>query len=257
MPMVSIIIPYYNSKRTIIRALESVVEQTFTDFEIILVDDGSHDNSHTIVDDYIKKNEKIKFTHYYQENAGPSEARNLGISKSDAEYIAFLDSDDSWASNKLEIQMKLISENKRKYFVKSELEYISFYRLLFRHYFHTSSSVIRKKVLDNIGGFPENQKYAEDTLLFARITRKYKTAVSKDFLVNTYKHLFGDSGLSENLKESNKYELNNFKALRRENVNSTKKITIFLYVLVLLFEYVKYFRKILIVFFRNNFNKKY
>jgi hypothetical protein len=51
----------------------------------------------------------------------------------------------------------------QKYFVKSELEYISFYRLLFRHYFHASSSVIRKKVLDNIGGFPEKQKYSEDT----------------------------------------------------------------------------------------------
>ena len=273
MPMVSIIIPYYNSKRTIIRTLESVAGQTFTDFEIILVDDGSNDNTHVIVDDYIKEYNKIDFKHYYQENAGPSEARNLGISRSDAEYIAFLDSDDSWVSNKLEIQMKLISENEidllgsniniveksgqiiLKYFVKSKLEYISFYRLLFRHYFHTSSSVIRKKVLDNIGGFPEKQKYAEDTLLFARITRKYKTAVSNDFLVNTYKHLFGDSGLSGNLKESNKYELNNFKELRRENVYGTKKISLFLYVLLLLFEYVKYFRKNLIVFFRNIFLK--
>ena len=273
MPMVSIIIPYYNSKRTIIRTLESIAGQTFTGFEIILVDDGSNDNTHIIVDDYIKKHKKIVFKHYYQENAGPSEARNLGISKSDAEYIAFLDSDDSWVSNKLEIQMKLMSENKidllgsninilepsgqiiRKYFVKSELEYISFYRLLFRHYFHTSSSVIRKKTLDYIGGFPEKQKYAEDTLLFARITRKYKTAVSNDFLVNTYKHLFGDSGLSGNLKESNKYELNNFKILRRENVNGAKKISFFIYVLVLLFEYVKYFRKNLVVFFRNIFKK--
>jgi len=177
MPMVSVVIPYYNSAGTIIKSLESAVEQTFTDFEIILVDDGSNDNTHFIVDDYIKKHKEIKFKHYYQENAGPSEARNLGISKSAAGYIAFLDSDDSWVSNKLEIQMKLMSENKidllgsninilepsgqiiRKYFVKIKLEYMSFYRLLFRHYFHTSSSVIRKKVLDNIGGFPEKQKY--------------------------------------------------------------------------------------------------
>jgi hypothetical protein len=92
-------------------------------------------------------------------------------------------------------------------------------------------------------------------MLFARITRKHKTAVSRDFLVNTYNHLFGDSGLSGNLKESNKYELNNFKELRRENINGTKKINLFLYVLRLLFEYVKYFRKIIIVFFRNNFKK--
>jgi len=266
--MVSVVIPYYNSAGTIINSLESAVEQTFTDFEIILVDDGSNDNTHVIVDDYIKKNEKIHFKHYYQKNAGPSEARNMGISKSDAEYIAFLDSDDAWVSNKLEIQMRLLAENEidllgsniniletngqiiRKYFVTSKLEYISFYRLLFRHYFHTSSSVIRKKVLDNIGGFPEKQKYAEDTLLFNKTARKYKAAVSNEFLVNVYKPLFGDSGLSGNIKESNKYELNNFKVLRMENANSPKKIGLFLYVLVLLFEYVKYLRKNLIVFFR-------
>ena len=161
MSIVSVIIPYYNSERTIIRAIESAVTQTFTDFEIILVDDGSKDNSHIIVDDYIKKQNKIKFQHYYQENAGPAEARNLGISKSDAGHIAFLDSDDSWVSNKLEIQMKLMAENKidllgsnisiietdgkiiRHYYVQRQLEYISFYKLLFKHYFYTSSVVIR------------------------------------------------------------------------------------------------------------------
>ena len=268
MLMVSVIIPYYNSENTIIRAVESVTKQTFTDFEIILVDDGSNDNSHIIVDDYIKNHEKIDFKHYYQENAGPSEARNLGISKSNGEYIAFLDSDDSWVSNKLKIQTKLMAESKidllgsninivetngkivRKYYIKKQLENISFCKLLFRHYFCTSSVVLRKKVLDNMGGFPEKQKYAEDTLLFARITRRYKSAVSKDFLVNAYKPLFGESGLSGNLKKTNKYVLNNFKILRKENVNSTKKIRLFLYVLVLLFSHLKYLRKISIVFLR-------
>lgn len=269
MKTVSVIIPYYNSKSTIIRAMESVVTQTFTDFEIILVDDGSNDNTHIIVDDYIKKQNKIKFQHYYQENAGPSEARNLGISKSNAEYIAFLDSDDSWVSNKLEIQMKLMAENKidllgsnicivetngeitRKYYVKRQLEYISFYKLLFKHYFCTPSAVIRKKVLDEIGGFPQNQRYAEDTMLFARITRKYKSAVSNDFLVNVYKPLFGESGLSGNLKETNKYVLKNFETLRRENTNSPKKIGHCLYILIVLFSTIKYFRKISISSLRN------
>jgi glycosyltransferase involved in cell wall biosynthesis len=268
MLMVSVIIPYYNSESTIIRAIESVGKQTFTDFEIILVDDGSSDNTHIIVDGYIKKHNEIFFKHYYQENAGPSEARNLGISKSDAKYIAFLDSDDSWVSNKLEIQMKLMAENKidllgsninivetngkiiRKHFIKSQLEYISFYQLLFKHYFYASSVVIRKKVLDNIGGFPEKQKYAEDTLLFARITRKYKSAVSKDFLVNAYKPLFGASGLSGNLKETNKYVLKNIKTLKKENVHNNKKIGYVLYILALLFSHIKYFRKISILLLR-------
>lgn len=269
----SVIIPYYNSASTIIRAIESIVTQTFTDFEIILVDDGSNDNTHIIVDDYIKKHEEINFKHYYQENVGPSEARNLGISKATAKYIAFLDSDDSWVSNKLEIQIKLMEGNKidilgsninivetngkiiLKYFVKSQLEYISFYQLLFKHYFYTSSVVIRKKVLDNIGGFPKKQKYAEDTLLFAKITRNYKSALSKDFLVNTYKPLFGESGLSGNLKETNKYVLKNFKVLKGGNANSPQKIGHCLYVLILLFSNIKYFRKIYISFLRKVLKK--
>ncbi len=268
MLMVSVIIPYYNSESTIIRAIESVVKQTFTDFQIILVDDGSNDNTHIIVDDYIKKYEKIDFKHYYQGNTGPSEARNLGISKSNAEYIAFLDSDDSWVSNKLEIQMKLMAENEidllgsninivesngkiiRKYYIKRRLEYISFYKSLFKHYFCTPSIVIRKKVLDDVGRFPEKQKYAEDTLLFARITRKYKSAVSKDFLVNVYKPLFGEYGLSGNLKETNKYVLKNFEVLRKENTNSPKKIGHCLYALILLFSNIKYFRKLSVSFLR-------
>ena len=273
MLMVSVIIPYFNSASTIIRAVESVATQTFTDFEIILVDDGSSDNTHTIVDNYIKRHDGIYFKHYHQENAGPAEARNLGISKANAKYIAFLDSDDSWVRNKLEIQMKLLAENNidmlgsninivetngkiiRKYYIKKQLEYVSFCKLLFKHYFCIPSVVVRKKVLNDIGGFPARQKYAEDTMLFARITRKYKSAVSNDFLVNVYKPLFGESGLSGNLKETNKYVLKNFKVLRRENANSTKKIGLFLYVLVLLFSHLKYFRKIHISFLRKVFNK--
>ena len=275
MPLVSIVIPYYNSETTIIRAIESVAKQTFTAFEIILVDDGSNDNTHIIVDDYIKKHGEIYFKHYYQENAGPSEARNFGISKADAEYIAFLDADDSWVSNKLEIQIKLMVENQidllgsninlvegekkilRKYFIKRQLEYVSFYKLLFKHYFCTSSVVLHKIVLDNIGGFPAKQKYAEDTLLFARITRRHKSAVSKDFLVNTYKPLFGESGLSGNLKETNKYILRNFETLRKENASSPEKIGYCLYVLILLFSYIKYFRKIITSFSRKVFKKWY
>lgn len=273
MLMVSVIIPYYNSESTIIRAIESVATQTFTDFEIILVDDGSNDNTHFIVDGYIKKHDEIFFKHYYQENTGPSEARNFGISKSDAEYIAFLDSDDSWVRNKLEIQMKLMAANKiallgsninlvetngkiiRKHFIKSQLEYISFYKLLFKHYFYASSVVIRKKVFDNIGGFPEKQKYAEDTLLFSRITRGYKSAVSKDFLVNVYKPLFGKAGLSENIKETNRYILDNFRVLKKENANSNKKIGNILYFLVLFFARIKNIRKISIALLRKLFKR--
>lgn len=266
MNMVSIVIPYYNSEGTIVRALESVVYQTFTDYEVILVDDGSIDKSHQIVDEYINEYKNIHFKHYLQQNSGPADARNLGISKADGKFIAFLDADDSWISNKLQIQMMIIKENKidllgsninivkaagiiiPKYYVRSRLEYISFYKMLFRHYFCIPSVIIRKIVLENIGGFPNNQRYAEDTLLFTRIVREYKSAVSNDFLVNIYKPLFGYAGLSADNKETNKHEIHNFKVLKKENYLSNKKISTPLYYILLCFTYLKYLRKNIVTF---------
>jgi len=268
MPQVSVVIPYYNSAGTIIKALDSVVGQIYTDFEIILVDDGSNDNTHSLVDDYIKQTKRINFKHFYQENAGPADARNRGISKSGADLIAFLDADDSWISTKLAIQIKIMAANNidllgsninivepmgeiyHQYYTKKQLEYVSFYKLLFKHYFYTSSVIVSKKVLEHVGGFPEGQKYAEDTLLFCRITRICRSAVSSDFLVNVYKPLFGQSGLSANLKETNKYVLNNFAVLRNENAIGIKKIGKFIYYSAVLFSRIKYVRKILISFFR-------
>ncbi len=100
---VSVIIPYYNSERTIVRALNSVINQVYKNFEIILIDDGSNDNSYSVVEDFIKNNSQYQIKNLYQNNSGPSKARNLGIKQSIGKYIAFLDSDDSWDKNKLKI----------------------------------------------------------------------------------------------------------------------------------------------------------
>ena len=109
MKTISVIIPYFNSEDTVIRALQSVVNQTFNDYEIILIDDGSMDNSYNVVCGFMQKHANIDFKHYRQKNTGPAEARNLGASKSHARYLAFLDADDDWVSNKLEIQIKMLA----------------------------------------------------------------------------------------------------------------------------------------------------
>lgn len=101
MPKVSIIIPTYNRARYLPEAINSVIDQTYHAYEIIVIDDGSSDETHKIVDDFISKYpEKLRY--YHQENRGPAAARNKGIQESKGEYISFLDSDDLWLPQKLE-----------------------------------------------------------------------------------------------------------------------------------------------------------
>lgn len=91
-PKISIIVPVYNSSKTLRRCIDSVLSQDFTDFELILIDDGSSDSSFAICQEYAKKDSRIISIH--QENSGPSMARNHGISRAKGEFINFIDSDD-------------------------------------------------------------------------------------------------------------------------------------------------------------------
>jgi glycosyltransferase involved in cell wall biosynthesis len=107
---VSIIIPTYNREKFILRALQSAINQTFQDFEVLIIDDASTDNTYKTV--LSLKNEKIRYFKL-DNNVGQCVARNYGIGKSSGEYIAFLDSDDEWLPTKLEKQIKLLdSDNK-------------------------------------------------------------------------------------------------------------------------------------------------
>ena len=91
-PKVSIIVPIYNTEKYLTKCLDSITNQTYRNLEIILVDDGSSDNSGKIADDYAKKDKRIQVIH--QKNAGQSAARNVGIKKSTGDYLSFIDSDD-------------------------------------------------------------------------------------------------------------------------------------------------------------------
>lgn len=96
-PLISVIIPVYNVEKYLDRCLKSTVSQSYKNIEIILIDDGSTDNSGKICDEWAKKDERIKV--YHQKNGGLSNARNSGISHSSADYICFVDSDD-WIDDK-------------------------------------------------------------------------------------------------------------------------------------------------------------
>lgn len=105
--LVSIIVPAYNVENYIGEAIESVLEQTYKNWELIIIDDGSIDNTADIVKNYqIDK----RIFYYYQQNSKQGKARNHALNKSKGEYIAFLDADDLWVSNKLEMQLQVFQE---------------------------------------------------------------------------------------------------------------------------------------------------
>ena len=91
-PLISVIVPVYKAEKYLPQCIESILAQTFTDFELLLIDDGSPDRSGEICDEYVRKDHRIRVFH--QQNRGVSAARNLGLEQAVGEYIAFVDSDD-------------------------------------------------------------------------------------------------------------------------------------------------------------------
>ncbi|AKB67311.1 glycosyltransferase family 2 protein [Methanosarcina mazei] len=106
-PKVSVVIPTYNRAHLLPRAIQSVLDQTYQDLEIIIVDDGSRDNTERVIKNF--KDERIRYIQHNQ-NKGASAARNTGIRESRGKYIAFQDSDDEWFSNKLEKQIEAFAD---------------------------------------------------------------------------------------------------------------------------------------------------
>ena len=202
-PFFSIVIPLYNKASHVKETIERVLDQTFQDFEIVVINDGSKDESVTIVETI--KDDRIRIIH--QENQGVSVARNRGIKESRAEYIAFLDADDLWLPEFLETIANLINDfpdtglyatayKKRKANGEEininiqalpEKEYIG----LLPNYFEsivkgdflvwTSALCIPKKVFEkNNIWFPAGEKYGEDQYVFARVAMKFDIAYNTD-----------------------------------------------------------------------------
>lgn len=106
--LVSIVIPVYNSEKYISETINSILNQTYSKYEIIIVDDGSTDRSEFIIKEYLKQESRIKY--YKQVNSGPACARNYGVEKAEGQFICFIDADDLWQSNKLETQVEFMKD---------------------------------------------------------------------------------------------------------------------------------------------------
>ena len=108
-PLISVICPSYNSENTIEETLLSVFKQTYSNWEIIIVDGGSTDNTEKIVLDFKKQKRNIRFETFL-EISGPGPAREYGISMANGEYFAFIDTDDLWHESKLDLQLTFMPE---------------------------------------------------------------------------------------------------------------------------------------------------
>ena len=254
---ISVVIPMYNAAKTIERALNSIKGQTLKcNYQIIVVNDGSKDNSQEIVEKYIADNPQLNITLINQLNGGVSKARNTGLKHASGNLIAFLDSDDAWKEEKIEEQLKIFKNHYNVDFLGTgfagfgikakigKLKKISFEDLLFRNYFQPSTILMKREIVDKVGYFDENQKYAEEGNYFFRVSKDFKCFFLNQELIvfGDGKSGFGESGLSANLKEMEKGELKNLK-FAYEN----KWIGFGLYFVTVCFSLLKYLRRIVIV----------
>jgi glycosyltransferase involved in cell wall biosynthesis len=203
-PLVSVIIPNYNYAGYLREAVDSVLAQTYPNIEVIVVDDGSKDNSKEAIESYGNRIKAI-----FQQNAGVSAARNNGVAASRGEYIAFLDADDVWYSRKIAEQMRAFSDDKDLGLVHVAVEDIDadggFLRehrdgqkgmvasefLLFRRPVVLgggSGIVIPRRVFEEVGGFDKKLSTSADWDLFFRISCRYTVGFVPEVLLKYRLH---------------------------------------------------------------------
>ena len=188
----SVIIPLYNKAPYVRKALETVCAQTYREYEIIVINDGSTDNSAIIAEEYLNGVESISYKILSQQNAGVSAARNKGVAQSHGDYIAFLDADDWWEPTFLEKMAQLIEDypevglyasnyvyykpGKTHVALNIPTGYINYPKAYSESNampIFTGAAMISRKVFDEMGGFPLGIKLGEDFLLWAKTAMHY------------------------------------------------------------------------------------
>ncbi len=195
---ISVIIPTYNRYEVLQRALRSVYAQSYPPKEVIVVDDGSNDQTSEIQEEF----PSIKYI--YQHNGGVSSARNTGIEQSSCEWLTFLDSDDIWHREKLREQVKFHQANKNIYISYTDEKWIRndkivnlpkkyakhggmiFQKCLSHCIIAPSSVIIHRSVLDDVGLFDESLEVCEDYDLWLRIASMYEIGLLDKKLITKY-----------------------------------------------------------------------
>jgi glycosyltransferase involved in cell wall biosynthesis len=198
-----VVIPVFNGEKFIGQALESVFSQTYKDFEVICIDDGSSDGSPEVIAQY---GGKVRY--FRQENAGPSSARNAAMNMSRGEFIAFLDQDDLWYPDKLRLQMDYLKRHPDVAMVHSNINISRddvvihhglpierrqngssvFEELYLGNFINSITVVARRKIFDIIGLFDEDFRMAQDYDLWMRIASRFKIAYQDEIMAEYRLH---------------------------------------------------------------------
>jgi glycosyltransferase involved in cell wall biosynthesis len=243
--LVSVIIPHFNDLANLDRALQSVKNQTYQYVEIIVVNDGG---PLCIYSPYYKASfgNRIKIVNI-AENVGPAKARNIGLNQATGEFIAFLDSDDSWHPKKVSIQIAAMNEQKASFsahsyeenselpdFIHSppKIKFRNTYELLFFSFIHTPTVMARR---EGFKEFPVDLKLAEDFVCWVKNLEDRDCLFLENHLARGYKSAVGDAGLTENMNRLHRAQI---VAIRKLYVE--KAISYFYYITATLWEYLKY-----------------
>jgi glycosyltransferase involved in cell wall biosynthesis len=221
LPLVSVIIPAFNVSKYIAKTAASVLEQTYKNIELIIVDDGSTDSTGAIVKSLFDQN----IIYIYQENKGLPATRNTGIRASHGEFIAFLDADDFWHPTKIEKQVSVLLANPEIDVVYANFRWIDptehevtanwnprkFGKTLSEelHYHNiiagsASSVMVRGKALQDVGLFDENLIFAEDLDMWRRLAYRHHFYRINEYLVYIR---INPSGIQANLEKAEKGRL--------------------------------------------------
>jgi glycosyltransferase involved in cell wall biosynthesis len=233
---ISVIIPAYNAEKTIRRALNSVENQTMHPKEVIVIDDCSSDQTNAIIREYMNTS-KLNIRHEIQAtNAGAGSARNVGWLVASEKYVAFLDADDMWHPNKLEIQFNAMEDSadcamschyrhvtdlenwSEVQFDASVQRLFTFKDFLIRNRCATPSVMVKR---DITARFHPGKRYAEDYLLWLQISALYGPILFIDLpLVHCSNPIYGGPGLSGNLKKMHIGESSALLQLKKEGLIS-------------------------------------
>lgn len=211
--LVSVIIPAYNAEAFIAHTLTSVINQSYQNFEVIVVDDGSHDQTGEIIQKFAQQDPRVRWLQ--QANGGVAAARNLAICDSCGQYIAPIDADDIWFPQKLEKQVAYLGQAEDRVglvyawsvdidewgellggFHAYQFEHEVYHILAYKNFLgHASSPLIRRSCLDKVGGYncglrAQNAQGCEDLDLYLRIAEHYEFRVVKEFLIG-YRRVIG------------------------------------------------------------------
>ncbi|QDH79805.1 glycosyltransferase family 2 protein [Echinicola soli] len=235
MPLISVIIPTYNRANVLPRAIKSVVDQTYTDWELIIVDDGSNDETKSVVDQFLF-DERINYV--YQENKGVSAARNYGAEKASGEYLIFLDSDDELLPYSLLKYAEKISKGFplivfSKYFKGKEVRGIKSSSMFFKNIGVSNipgAFCLRKNLFFDIGGYNVKLLHSENWELMIRACH-YFSLGNDDISYVKYPLLqYNDWCTLEKLMQNKKNKIKSYKVLYEEyRQNNTFDNSLYLY----------------------------